>query len=89
MSGRRSKLVLGDTVFVAVDPRQNNGSDEAPATVTRIWENDLVNVRVLTDGPDVLWLTSLKLVDSRPEDDDEDVPRDVSGVARVVYRSPK
>ena len=78
---------LGDVVFAVVDPRQNNGSDVAPAVITRVWGHDMVNVKVTTDGPDNLWLTSVRISDDRPEQDDESVPKDASGVQRVVFRN--
>lgn len=80
---------VGDVVHVVVDPRQNNGSDVAPAMVTRVWNDELVNVRVLLDGPDVLWLTSVKLFDERPAEDDETVGRDTNGVQRAAFRPPR
>lgn len=76
---------VGSMVHVIVDPRQNNGSDVAPALITRVWENELVNVRVLLDGPDVLWLTSIKLFGERPAEDDETVGRDTNGVQRAAF----
>lgn len=76
---------IGDVVHVVVDPRQNNGSDVAPAMVTRVWNDELVNVRVLLDGPDVLWLTSVKFFGERPAKDDETVGRDTNGVQRAAF----
>lgn len=84
-----NKPSVGRIVHVVVDPRQNNGSDVAPAIVTRVWNDEMVNVRVLLDGPDVLWQTSIKLVDERPEDDDESVGRDTNGVQRVAFWPPR
>jgi len=42
----------------------NNGSDVAPAVITRAWSGGLVNVRVLCDSHDVLWWTSVPLFDT-------------------------
>jgi hypothetical protein len=39
----------------------NNGSDQAPAVITRVWSDELVNVKVLTDGHRDLWWTSVPL----------------------------
>jgi hypothetical protein len=46
---------------------RNNGADVAPAVVVRVWSEELVNVRVLCDGPDVLWWTSVKVYADRAE----------------------
>ncbi|MFJ2392847.1 hypothetical protein ACIOTI_08875 [Streptomyces sp. NPDC087843] len=50
---------IGDVVLVPVDPAENNGAAEAPAVVTRVWSATTVNVRVLHDGRDLPWRTSL------------------------------
>lgn len=61
------KPSLGDTVLIFTDPARNNGSDVAPARVTRVWSDDMVNVRVEHDGPSVPppgridWVTSVPL----------------------------
>lgn len=66
-----NKPSIGRIVHAFVDPRFNNGADVAPALISRVWEerNDgrpqLVNARVLTDGPDVTWVTSIPLYESR------------------------
>ena len=58
-------------VEVFTDPYYNNGSDTAPAVITRVWDDGLINVRVLHDGPPVPpehrqdWLTSIPLHESR------------------------
>lgn len=49
-----------------IDKTMNNGSDTAPAIVTRAYSDTLINVRVLVDGPSApLWLTSVTLVDDQ------------------------
>lgn len=83
MTARKNKV--GDTVLVRVDPRLNNGADEAPALITRVWDNGRLNVRVLYDGPDTAWLTSVDFKSKRPKDDDESVGTDTAGVQRVAY----
>lgn len=69
---------IGHIVHVLLDPAQNNGSDVAPALIARIWgepyflaplndvERQTVNVRVLGDSAETLWLTSIALFDVRP-----------------------
>jgi hypothetical protein len=64
------KAAVGRIVHVLVNPAHNNGSDVAPAIITRAWSDNCVNVRVLYDGPPVLegrqdWLTSVTLHESR------------------------
>lgn len=49
---------VGRIVVVRAAPHQNNGADEAPAVVTRVWGQRgdgawTVNLRVLLDGSDV------------------------------------
>lgn len=61
-------VAVGDMVLVLSDPRQNNGSEVAPAVVTRVWEGTpYVNLKVLLDEHEVHWLTSVTYCDSRPE----------------------
>jgi hypothetical protein len=66
------KPSVGRIVHVLVDPNVNNGSDVAPAVITRVWSDNCVNLRVLHDGPSIAapagrqdWLTSFTLHDSR------------------------
>lgn len=67
------KPTIGRVVHVLVDPKINNGSDVAPAMITRVWSDECVNLRVLHDGPPVApsgvyrqdWLTSWRLFESR------------------------
>lgn len=64
---------VGRIVHVTVDPKVNNGSDIAPAIITRVWSDTCVNLRVLYDGPAVPpegthrqdWLTSWSVHESR------------------------
>lgn len=58
---------IGRIVHVLVEPQVNNGSDVAPAIITRVWGDQCVNVRVLRDGypgPEE-WMTSISLHASR------------------------
>lgn len=59
------KPTLGRVVHVFADPARNNGADVAPAMITRVWNDQGVNLRVLLDGPDTPWLTSVVLCDDR------------------------
>ena len=52
-------------VQIAVDPAINNGADFAPAVITRVWTGGIVNVRVLLDGPETPWRTSVRVHESR------------------------
>jgi hypothetical protein len=70
------KAAIGRIVHVIVDPNHNNGSDVAPAVITRVWSDTCVNLRILYDGPAVPlpgihrqedWLTSWTLYPSREE----------------------
>lgn len=46
-------------------PNPNNGADECPAVIVRVWGDECVNLRLLTDGPPcaVEWRTSALLGD--------------------------
>jgi hypothetical protein len=65
------KPSIGRVVHVLVDPRHNNGSDVAPAEITRVCSDTCVNVRITYDGPSVPpegrqdWMTSMYLHESR------------------------
>jgi len=58
------KPSLGRIVIVPVDRTCNNGADVAPAIITRVWSDELLNVRVLLDGDVIDWKTSIKLYES-------------------------
>jgi hypothetical protein len=59
------KPALGRIVHVFVDPARNNGGDIAPAMITRVWKDQGVNLKVVLDGPEEYWLTSVALYDDR------------------------
>lgn len=47
-------------IAAGVPHDKNNGADQAPAVVVRVFgDGSTVNVRVLCDGPEVLWWTSV------------------------------
>ncbi len=56
---------LGDRMILRLAKYQlektgnlNNGTEWAPALVTRVYGHDIVNLRVECDGPATLWVTS-------------------------------
>jgi hypothetical protein len=63
------KPSLGRIVIADVDPAMNNGSDQAPAVITRVWGEHpdggwTVNLRVFVDSPGAeLCKTSVRLFD--------------------------
>lgn len=57
----------GRIVIVGVNAAGNNGEDTAPAVIVRVWSNDMVNVKVLNDGPACEWKTSVRLFDSEEQ----------------------
>lgn len=62
------KPSLGRIVIAHVPAECNNGSTEAPAVITRVWSDTMVNLRVLCDSESILWWTSVTLHDDKPED---------------------
>lgn len=51
---------IGRIVHVSADPAMNNGATTAPAVITRVWSDTVINVRVLLDSDSVPpWRTSL------------------------------
>lgn len=58
------KPSLGRIVIAAVSAGDNNGATGAPAVITRVWSDAMVNIRVLNDGPAIEWKTSVTLYDT-------------------------
>lgn len=61
------KPSLGRIVLTFLPPEMNGGCEVAPAVVTRVWADDLVNLSVFPDadcGP--IRRTSVRLVDEQP-----------------------
>jgi len=63
------KPSVGRIVHVLVHPVENNGTDVAPAIITRVWSDTMVNVKVLLDAEANAWQTSVNLYDARPGED--------------------
>lgn len=66
------KPSIGRIVVALVPPELNNGSDEAPAVITRVWSEHpaggwVVNLRILCDSDNTVWKTSVRLADERPD----------------------
>jgi hypothetical protein len=57
----------GRIVLALVVPEANNGDDTAPAVITRVWNDRLVNVKVLGDSMNNEWKTSISLFDTEEE----------------------
>jgi hypothetical protein len=80
---------VGRIVHVLVDPKLNNGSDVAPAIITRVWNEQGINVRVLRDnypGPEE-WMTSISLHESREAlDEHAEAVKAANPAAEVTVR---
>ena len=66
------KPSLARLVLTLVPATENNGSDVAPAVITRTWGagpdgTDLVNLKVLLDSPVEKWQTSVKLFETEEQ----------------------
>lgn len=57
------KPSLGRFVHCPVRPAPNNGSPTAPALITRVWNDGMVNVQVIGDGWSE-WKTSVTFYQS-------------------------
>lgn len=60
-----AKPAVGRTLHIFAHPGENNGADHAPATITRVWSDTLVNVHVMPDGHNCYWRTSVEVFPSR------------------------
>ena len=38
-----------------------NFAKDLPAVIVRVWSDELVNLKVITDGPEDLWKTSVPI----------------------------
>jgi hypothetical protein len=64
------KPSLGRIVIVPVNPGASNGATEAPAIITRVWDNGLINLKTVPDGPAGTteeWRTSITLYATEEE----------------------
>lgn len=46
-------------------PEANNYATVVPAVICRVWENEMVNLRVFADGPDVTWKGSVNFSEEK------------------------
>jgi hypothetical protein len=57
------KPSLGRIVLAYCDPAYNNGLPTCPAVITRVWSEDLVNLRLIPDSDAPMYSrTSVKLM---------------------------
>jgi hypothetical protein len=61
------KPSVGRIVLVFADPKLNNGADEAPAIITRVFSDTCVNVTVFPDATTPYPRTSVNLHATRDE----------------------
>lgn len=57
-------IVLVNAAALGID---NNGGDQAPAVITRVWSDTLVNLRILADSGETPWKTSVLLFQTPEE----------------------
>lgn len=73
---------VGRIVHVIVKPDGNNGSDVAPAIITRVRDQAgdrwIVNYRIVLDGPGTPWVTSAHLY---PDEEAARASGNVDGLA--------
>ena len=59
------KPSIGRIVIFHCDEQQrekmNNYQPDAPAVITAVWGDEYVNLKVLLDGENTLWMTSATL----------------------------
>lgn len=59
------KPSIGRIVIFHCDEQQiekmNNYQPDAPAVITAVWGDECVNLKVLLDGENTLWITSATL----------------------------
>src|SRR5579872_6369580 len=75
ISMKKQKPTVGRTVIVVLDENSSiklggnheyNAKDKsiAPAIVTAVWGDTCINAKVMGDGPENIWLTSIDLDES-------------------------
>jgi hypothetical protein len=76
---------VGRIVLVTVEPTTNNGADVAPALITRVWSDSLVNVQVFRDaGHGGQAATSVPLYDDRAALDAAKAERDNAALPHAL-----
>ena len=56
------KPTIGRTVIYKCsqeEEKQNNHQPTAPAVITAVWSDTIVNLQVIADGPSTFWKTSV------------------------------
>lgn len=81
------KPSIGRIVLVTGPAASSNGTDIAPAVITRVWSDTMINVTVLPDAGAPFPATSVKLVE------DEATAADINAQAEhpqnVAYWPPR
>ncbi|MBM0275335.1 hypothetical protein [Micromonospora tarensis] len=82
------KPSIGRVVIAFVDPIGNNGAQECPAVITRVWGERkdggwTVNIKTLKDGNVDEWLTSVALFENEGAAMDHDPKRSCYWPPRV------
>lgn len=71
---------VGRIVLFKIDPSLNNGATVCPAIITRVWGPVMVNLRVLRDGHETDWETSVNLFAT---------PEEAAETSRACYWPPR
>jgi hypothetical protein len=64
------KPSIGRIVTALVEPVRNNGADVCPAIITRVWDDEKVNIKLFTDTSETIHRTSVALCADRQSAED-------------------